>query len=239
MSKFYKPELDLGVDVSLDVPDQTICVHDNIPVFPSYSVVVGTGGSGKTLMIVSLLEKIKPVFKGRLVVFTSSFTNTLNESVNRLKGKIFTTLHNDAGIDRVESILDFQRKQKAAGHKLKPFLIIFDDFISDRVFNKKRSVITKLFAMARHYNVSVIVTSQSFKLLPAAVRKLSHYFMLYSTANTKELKSIAEECSSYMSEKDFTKLFQETTAEKHSFLFVDCNNKRMLKNFDEVVSSKY
>lgn len=223
------------VDLTLDIPDPVIKIHEHLPIYPSYSVVVGSGGSGKTLMLVSLFEKIKKVFKGRLVVFTNSHVNTLIESVERLNGVIHQSIYNSKGEDIIEKILSFQKKLKEQKQKLKPILIVLDDFIDNDIMNKRRSSLTKLFTMGRHYNVSVIVTSQSFKLLPSSVRKLSHYYFLYGTGNNTERKTIANELCGMLSENDFLDLFDDITSNKYSFMLIDTNKSRILKNMNEVV----
>jgi hypothetical protein len=232
-------EIDLTVNIALDRPDKVIKVHPNLPEFPSYTLVIGCGNSGKTLLLVSVLEQLKSVFKNKLLVFTSSYSNTMADSVKRLHGKMYDTLLNDSGQDRIALLLEHQKKLKEAGKKLLPVLIILDDFITDPSFNKRRGTLTKLFTQGRHYNVSIVITSQSFKLLPSAIRKLAHYFILFSTANSKEKKSICEELNTFLPEREFTELFEKATSKRFDFLFIDGKKDRYLQNFDAVLASKY
>ena len=60
--KYYRPDLDLKVDIRHDIPDKKIVVHENLPVVPFYATVVGAGTSGKTVMLVNMIRWYKHVF---------------------------------------------------------------------------------------------------------------------------------------------------------------------------------
>lgn len=228
--------MDLKVDVSLDRPDKIIEVHENLPIFPSYSVIIGAGSSGKTLMLCSLLHNISSVFKGRVIVFTNSHSDTLIHTVEKLDGVIHHSINSPkTGKNIIQEVLDYQMTLKEEGKKLKPILILLDDFVDDAVMNKRRSVLTKLYTMGRHANITTFTVSQSFRMLPSALRKLSHYYMIYGTGNTKERKAISEELSGMLSEKEFLKYYDDITKTKYNFLTVDNNKQRLLRNLEEVI----
>ena len=63
-------QINLKISTKYDRPDRVTEIHPNLPVSPNYSIVVGAGSSGKTLMLVNLLHKIKSVFRNNFVVFT-------------------------------------------------------------------------------------------------------------------------------------------------------------------------
>ena len=201
-------------------------------------MVVGQGKSGKTLMLVNLIRHYKRVFKERIIVFTSSFSRTLFQLEEDLGAKIFNTIENDDGINRLEALLKFQKDRKMSDEKLKPILLVLDDFCDNKMFSARKSVLTKIFSQGRHYGISIIITAQAIAMIPLSIRKLSQYNMFYRPMNTKERDVIVEENCGWLPEKEFEKLLMDITGTKYNFLLVDLNEMRMLKNFDEVVSRK-
>lgn len=47
-----KKPIDLRILTKYDRPDRVIEIHPNLPVFPSYSIVVGAGNSGQILILI-------------------------------------------------------------------------------------------------------------------------------------------------------------------------------------------
>ena len=79
-------------------------------------------------------------------MFTSSYSNTLQKLIEDVGGRIYNTLEDEQGENRIEKVLKFQRERKESGLKLKPVLVLCDDFIDNSVFNKGRSVLTKCYS---------------------------------------------------------------------------------------------
>jgi hypothetical protein len=140
-----KKPIDLKIKTKYDFPDKVIEIHENLPVFPSYSIVVGAGNSGKTLMLVNLLHKIKKVFRNNFIIFTHSQSNTMEKCCERLGGVIYNSLEDEYGNDRIEQLMKYQMEQKKKKFKLRQVLIILDDYANDSVFNKRGSSIIVLF----------------------------------------------------------------------------------------------
>src|SRR5689334_5902580 len=135
--KFYNPDLDLGIDTTHDYPEDIVLVHENLPIFPSYSVCIAPPKSGKTLMTVNFIHKVKKVFKGRIVIFTGNMCKTLFKLEETCGAKIFTSLYDSEGNDRLQKIIDFQFKRKKNGEKLEQILIVLDDFANNKLFSKR------------------------------------------------------------------------------------------------------
>ena len=77
--------------------------------------------------------------------------------------------------------------------------------------------------MARHFNISVITTSQQYTLLPASIRRLAFYSIIYKISNTSERKiMIYEQCNAIdKTEKEFEEMYDECVAEPYSFMYID------------------
>lgn len=165
-----KTPIDLRIKTKYDKPDKVIEIHKNLPVFPSYSIVVGAGNSGKTLMLVNLLHKIKKVFRNNFIIFTHSQSNTMEQCCEKLGGVIYNSLEDEYGNDRIEQLMKYQTEQKKKKFKLRQVLIILDDFACDSVFNKRGSSVSSLYYRGRHCAISIICTTQYYKRLPKDIR---------------------------------------------------------------------
>ena len=62
--------------------------------------------------------------KGKVVIFTGSYSKTLENLREHYGVRIFYDL-----VDRIDKILEFQRMMKENGGKLNHILIVFDDVI--------------------------------------------------------------------------------------------------------------
>ena len=72
-------------------------------------------------------------------------------------------------------------------------LIIFDDIIEGLPQNKKISAINKLAFNHRHYKLSHIIVSQSYKKVESSLRSNTTGIILFQTDNVGERYKIMEE----------------------------------------------
>lgn len=230
-----KKEIDLRIDPSLDIPDEVITVHKNLPVHPSYTIITGAPKSGKTLMITNLVHKLKKVFKGRIIVFSNTYSRTLGSLEKTCKAKMFDSLLDDNGQDRIHKIMNFQKARKEAGLPLEPVLIIFDDFCDDKSFNKRQSSMATIFQRGRHNSISIIVASQNYNQIPLTIRKLAQNVCLFKAYNPKERHNILEEQSGWMNESQLESLMDNVWRTKHNFITLYHNELKVLRNFEDVI----
>jgi len=231
--------IDLKIHTKYDKASKSISLHENLPSIPFYLNAYGGGTSGKTLMVVNLIYKMKSVFKKkRVFIFTNSYSETLFDLANTRGAYIYTDIENETGENRIEKILEFQNEMKQKHGKCEQILLVFDDFISNAEFNKRRGIFTKLFSMARHFNVSIILTSQQFTLIPATIRRLALYNIFYKINNKQELKLMLNENNGFLDENEFKKVYQIATKGKYNFRFCQVRKNRMLKNFTEVLAEE-
>lgn len=232
--------MDLTISTRFDKITKTIEVHPNLPKVPFYTLISGAGASGKSLALVNLIDKLGDVFKkGMIFAFTNSFCLTLTEIINKKKGMIFDEIINKNGMNRIEEILKIQKTRKENKLPLGHILLVFDDFITNSQLNKRRGIFTKIFSQARHYNVSIILTSQSYTLIPSPVRRLAMYCMVFKTGNLKERKSLIDELCNFVDENTFEAIYDTATQDRYSFLWCMINERKFLKNFEYVLKSQF
>lgn len=214
-------------------------IHKHLPKIPFNLIVNGQSASGKTNLILNLFKFYKKIYKDNIFVFSESY----NEEFEKLKN---VNVFYDTDIKpceengfatgcRIERIMNHQKAIREQGGKPKHILIVMDDFINNCQFSKRRGIITKLYCMARHYNISVVTSSQNYMLIPKQIRELAQYVISFKIYGGKELKAFVEECHRVLNEKDFEELFIETTKEKYSFMYIDNAKNKFMKKFSKVL----
>lgn len=110
-------------------------------------------------------------------------------------------------------------------------LLVYDDCISAKKFWTSDSVL-KMLLNSRHYKISIIITSQCYKLLPKSLRLNMSFLILFYTANHKELQAIYEENSSSLGWRTFESVFNDITELPYNFLTINyqATSKNRLQN---------
>ncbi len=103
-------------------------------------------------------------------------------------------------------------------------LLIFDDSISDKIFKSKK--MEEYILTSRHINLSVIIISQSFYLLPKTLRNNNSVVVLFETGNVKELQDIYKENDTGLSWKEFLTIYKDVMKTKYNFLVFNYQNDR-------------
>lgn len=192
---------------------------------PFNLICYGKSASGKTNFLLNLIEPYKKIFKGRFVVFTASIDNTWQKPLEETNGILYRSLYSEnTKKNIIEEIMKFQKKElDENGQKnLKNVLIILDDFLDDPIMAKRSSVITKLFRCARHYGISIILTSQGYTSIQKSIRCLSWNDIIFHPS-APELEQMAiEKCGMINVNKDqFKEIIRNITEEPYSFAKLD------------------
>ena len=135
---------------------------------------------------------------------------------------------------KIVTLLDEQDQLKTLADRI---LVILDDQVgSDFFVGRVKKLFVGFNTRHRHYSASIIMMAQAFKEIPKTIRTNFTAVLVYRTGNQKELEVIYEEFQMGLNYKDWLKLYDHATAEKHGFMFIDlyCEDKRlsMRKGFD-------
>lgn len=116
-------------------------------------------------------------------------------------------------------------------------LLVYDDCIGYTKFWKSEAV-KKLVYNSRHFNISIIITSQSYFGLPKPLRLNCSSVMVFYTGNQKEVEAIYEENTGGLNKKQFLKMYNEVCGEPFGFLHICYQNDlqhRFIKNLESFV----
>lgn len=192
---------------------------------PFQLVMVAPTNTGKSTVLVNLLKRKQfgyaDYFK-RVRVFSKSLLTDGIWAV--LTDEQLGDSYEEYNADRL--LKDWEEQKKAVekdGRDAHPELWIFDDMAAE-LMNRggKPTPIMSLYMRARHTNISVVVTSQKYRLITSAVRTNARWMILFNITNQAELKQIYEELGIEDNYKEMRNLFR--AAWKHSrFSFVNAH----------------
>lgn len=209
-------------------------VNELAPDQPFRMLMVGSSGSGKTNVLIDLI--LRYLVYDKLYVYTKH----IHQSKYTILQKIIKHAEENEDLkevgdfpiavfaDNIKNIVPLEKMDEK-----KDNIIIFDDFITE----KKQNQMVDMFVRGRHKNASVIYLTQSYFSTPKDIRINCSQFLLFGSANNKDIDMILGDHCSDMDRYEFKKLYNEATSEPYSFFYIDkdASNKTMKfrKKFDE------
>lgn len=117
-------------------------------------------------------------------------------------------------------------------------LMIFSDLAGHKTFADSKGIMNRLAFNHRHYNVSIIIDTQSLRQINNAFRNNLSGIILFAGINNRlELKKIYEEYLGSFTQKEATALLNYTFDSPYAFLYINYQlpkNKRFHKNFNRL-----
>jgi hypothetical protein len=231
------------IDTDKNEIPQRKCAKDGVmPRYPFSMMLSGSSGSGKTVLAMNILTK-KELY-GKYFHYIIVFSPTAGDFDDTYKclGLPEENFISKFDGDMLDKIIEC-RKKLISDHgipwvaKNSRMLIIMDDCIADRQFLESPDAL-KMFALLRHYLVSVIVMIQSYRKLPKALRLNCNAVAVFPALRA-EIDVIKEECCpANYSKKEFEGVLQYCMSDKHSFFYINRHaesDKRIRKNLDEII----
>ena len=194
-----------------------------IPNHPYRILIIGGSGSGKTNVLLSLINNQPDIDKIYLYAedpYESKYQFLINER------KTTGLIHFNDPKTFIQYSDDMQDVYKNIDEynvgKERKILIDFDDMIADVINDKKlNSIVTELFIRGRKLNISLAFITQSYFKVPKDVGINSTHFFVMKIPNKRELQQIALNNSSNINSEDFIKIYKKYTAKPQSCLVND------------------
>lgn len=173
--------------------------------------VASKRNTGKTLMVSALIQALLRQKKVAMVLVMSQ-TAHVNDDYWFLPGRLRQAFSEDV----IQKLMDNQAKRPKA--KREQVLLVLDDVLSDKEAEKSR-FIKKLYTLGRHYDINVVLISQTSNVaLTPAIKQNSDY-ILYSRLNRYQLATLWESITN-LDKKSFIS-FSEENNKNYVFLCVD------------------
>lgn len=212
--------------------------HEHLLRLPFSILEIAPKGSGKTTLLQNLIMWYHKYFDNIFI-----FSPTLNldvkwkllvEKLNLPPENLFTE-YKEAEVSNIMNQIKDYNMNKENKDKLK-CLMIFDDIIDSLPKNKKKCALNKLAFNHRHYNISHIIISQSYKKIDCNVRANTTGMILFNTDNTAERTKIIEELAGNIGRKEFERLWYDCVKEKYGFMYLNYDVRKIYKNFEEEIA---
>ena len=160
---------------------------------PYRILVIGGWGSGKTNVLLNLIENQPDIDKIYLYA-KDPYESKYQYLINKREG-VGINHFNDpkAFIEYSNNMHDVYKNIDKYNHnKEKKILIVFDDVIADMINNKElNSIVAELFIRGRKLNISLVFISQSYLKIPKDVRLNTTHFFTAKIPNKRELQQTA------------------------------------------------
>lgn len=216
---------------------------------PFFLCFIASKGSGKTTLMVNLLQmyqkRLGKKHFDKVILFSPTATIDLKwkgavEEDLLDEKDLFEELNQTLLFDILDQIK--QKNENLPYTERKRVLIILDD-CADSIPMNKRNPIKTLALNHRHYNASILMVSQTFKLLPTYVRNNASGYYIFRCENITEYEKIRQELSGRLGPKLFDQVFYKATKKPFSFLCIDyryCNEteKMFRRNISEIILKK-
>ncbi len=224
-------KIDMTCDSELDVP---------YPLPPHHSawLIVGKPGSGKTNLIMNLLNRENKYYhrKFNRIYFFSRSLHTISEALKLPRERVistfdFPTLNRVLGeLEEANKIFKVQKDDQPHN------LIVLDDVVSS--FRRDVDELQKMVFNRRHYHMTVMTVTQVYNKVPLELRKCCDTLVLFYSPHRKEVRNIWEEFLGHLSKEQIDTVWNFVFDKMHQFLFVRSDivpaSDGMFKNFDQI-----
>lgn len=201
----------------------------------NFTLFLGKAGSGKTSMIISLLNT-PDLFKG---VYHTIYLFMGANSRGSIKGSFFDNeippdqIFDELTIDNLNSVYERIREDAKDGYKS---LIIADDVQKSLKENDVEKQLLEMVNNRRHLKLSIWCANQNYMALPRGVRMGLTDLFVWKVSKI-EMENIFNEQVELDKDK-FTKILALLFKTPHSFLYIHPETKQIFSNWDELIISE-
>jgi ABC-type branched-subunit amino acid transport system ATPase component len=199
-----------------------------------FTGILGRPGSGKTSFLVSLLtgkkkDKVfRKVFNNLYLIMPSSSRHSMKKNIfkNHDESKMFDDL-------TLSNLNDIYNKLEISTLEDESSLLILDDVGASLKNLSIQTLLRKLIYNRRHLKCHIIILLQSFMSVPKEVRKLFNNLIVFKPSKI-EFETLCEEIFE-MNRDNALQLMNYVYKEPHDYLFLNCLNRKMYKDFNEII----
>jgi len=214
--------------------------------WPAIVTIYGTPKSGKTYLLLHLLENVKHHFD-EIVCYlgakdaTNTFLDLAPEKGKKGPSvKILYSYDEKDLRNYYKKLEDTQMTLINSKQKPKNVLLVADDILTFPGFMKTNrhapSVLEEIAANYRHVNLSVIITSQRYMQIIPALRSLNFKYMFVCSLGKSDLMKIAiEHENMYFDKEDIEEIFFDIRKNGLGHVFLIDNNAFDKNRFNHIM----
>ena len=187
-----------------------------IPGKPYRILIIGGSGSGKTNVLLNLIENQPDIDKIYLYA----------KDPYEAKYQYLINKREKVGIDHPRAYIEYSNDMRDVYKNISFYnpdrdnnnLTIFDGMIADMINNKKlNSIVAELFIRGRKLNIYFVFITQSYFEVPKNVRLNTTHFCIMKIPDKREFKQISQNHSPNINAKNVIKTHEKYTAEPYCF----------------------
>jgi len=194
------------------------------------SVYAGSGGSGKTNLLLNMF-KSKKIYRNK---FTNIFYICPMSSFLSLENHPFNDhdkVYHELTVELLEDIYQQLIAIKEEDDEPEYACVIIDDMASSLKEKNVQRQLNKMLIKARHIQCSFIFTLQSYYYFPLMLRKQITNAIIFKPKNKKEMEAICGELIN-LTKDDSLILFNYVFNEPYAHLDIDTVENKIYKNFN-------
>ena len=196
----------------------------------SIYVLCGSGGSGKTSLLLNMF-KTKLLYRKKFhnIFYTCPSSSFL--SVEKHPFQDHENVYHELTYSVLEDIYNQLVELKETEKKPIYSLIIIDDYADAMKDPSILKILSRMIIKARHINCCFFFTLQSYYYFPKILRKQITYMTIFKPKNVEEFFSLSRELFN-MNQDDSLKLYDYVFDAPYNHLDVDTVTNTYYKNFN-------
>ena len=206
--------------------------YEHVSKLPTRSIINAASGSGKTVLIQSLILDIYRNCFSRIYIFSPSIElddtflpvkKYISENLTETEGE--QIYFSDFDGEAVQNILDTQKhiihhqKKDPKTKRLFSILLIFDDVADNKAIHNDKAL-NSCFTRGRHSQVSTILSTQKYNAVSTIIRTNMDSMYLFRLRNANDLQAVIDELSALLDKKRLLEIYLKATEQRFSFLFI-------------------
>lgn len=206
-------------------------------------VITGSGGSGKTSMLLNFF-KSKQLYKMKFsnIFYICPLSSYLSVSKHPFEkhdpSRIFHELNEDVLDDIYNELREIKKENvDATKDEYQYNCCIIDDFADSMKQVDIQKTLNQMLIKARHLSCVYIFTLQSYYYFPKILRKQITNITIFKPKNAEEWSSIAKEIL-HMNKEDAVILYDYVFNEPYSHLDIDTVGDIIFRNFNKLTIKK-
>ena len=210
--------------------------------------LTGSGGSGKSSLMLSMF-KSKKYYRNKFdnifyICPAVSFSSVANhpfathdkvwhELTVPILEEIYDQLAEQPEKIQKQKVYEDDEEEEEEEPEIQYSCLIIDDFANDLKNKHIQTFLNKMLIKLRHLKLAVIITLQSWKYMPALIRKQVTNLSVYKPKSMAEWFGISEEVFN-LKKDDALKLYNYIYDKPYTHLDVDTVKNIYYKNFNEL-----
>ena len=200
------------------------------------SLILGIPGQGKTTFMQSLFSTNKALRGKYSKIFLfcppRSRESMLDGALNAIPEE---QIYDELTYDNLNEVMQICKMENDNKLKTKfKYMIIMDDMGSYLRNKNILNLFKELLMNRRHLRISIIVLTQTWMSSHPECRKLYSNFFIFKV-NKRSLSEIFEEILQERNKELINDITDLVYDEPHSFLYINSDNGRKFKNWDEII----